>query len=110
MCLLTSLEHLLLLCLIVVDGGSPINYLLILLLILLLEVVVLAAAGFDKLLQVVDHLAVVFFLLLVGLLWYHRTLEHCSIMDFDFLQRRCKLMIVVQTGYSSLMVCLLPLR
>ena len=110
MCLLTSLEHLLLLCLIVVDGGSPIKYLLILLILLLEVVVILAAAGFHKLLQVFDHLAVVFFLLLVGLLWYHRAFRHCSIMDFNFLQRRCKLMIVVQTGNSSLMVRLLPLR
>lgn len=83
MCLLTPLEHLLLLllllllCLIVVDG-SPVKYPLILL-ILLFKVVGLivtfmveGTTRVHELLQVVDHLAVVFLLLLlVRLLWYH---------------------------------------
>ena len=98
MCLLTPLEHFQLLLVVIIDGRF-----LVLLLILL--------ASLHELLQVVDHFAVVVFvLLLVGLLWYNLILLRCSIMDFDFLQRRCKLIIVVQPGYSSLMVRLLPLR
>ena len=84
MCLLTPLEHFQLLLVVIVDGRF-----LVLLLILL--------ASLHELLQVVDHLAVVFILLLVGLLWYNLILLHCSIMDFDFLQRRSKLMIVIQS-------------
>ena len=84
MCLLTPLEHFQLLLVVIVDGRF-----LVLLLILL--------ASLHELLQVVDHFAVVVFvLLLVGLLWYNLILLRCSIMDFDFLQRRSKLMIVIQ--------------
>ena len=103
--LLTPLEHLFLLLFLLLVRG------LLILLLVIRVVVVLPAASVQYLLQVVDHLAVfLFHLLLVGLLWYHGTLRHCSIMDLDFFKRRCKLMIVVQARNPSLMVGLLSLR